>query len=91
LLAEGVEEHPAPGFARIPSHPESADPPCCGHGNGNPRDAHKTMIPVAACQVDCTAPKQATKYSKWRGKFRKTMEKKGLEKTKATEIMVSLA
>ena len=49
------------------------------------------MIPVAACQVDCTAPKQATKYSKWRGKFRKTMEKKGLEKTKATEIMVSLA
>ena len=28
------------------------------------------------------------KYSKWRGGFRKRMEKKGLQKTKATEIMV---
>lgn len=40
-------------------------------------------------EVDCGPPEQAMKYSKWRGGFRKRMEKKGLQKTKATEIMWS--
>ena len=45
--------------------------------------------PFALLQVDCTPPEQAMKYSKWRSSFRNRMEKKGIKKTKATEIMVS--
>lgn len=40
-------------------------------------------------EVDCTPPEQAMRYSSWRSGFRKKMEKKGLQKTKATEIMWS--
>lgn len=40
-------------------------------------------------EVDCAPPEQAMRYSKWRSGFRKSMEKKGLQKTKATEIMWS--
>jgi len=40
-------------------------------------------------EVDCGPPEQAVKYSNWRKGYRQRMEKKGIEKTKATEIMWS--
>merc|ERR1719247_3481712 len=46
-------------------------------------------IKKALPEVDCGPPEAAMRYSKWRKGFRKSMENKGIKKTKATEIMWS--